>query len=189
MPLVNAHLRTVPRQDRAGFSPRTSPNRGLPRLQRGTSKMGRSARRRAGECAWESRVLSAPLDKRHKMQIQPRPDSGPACISRAGRGTASGRSGRRERRWNRGEATTVRSGLVTRPQELQRAEREQQHKSDQQPWIVGGMRVRTRPERAKSSAMAAAIPLHPDLEQDRFRLYHIASNATSRLKRESCSTS
>jgi len=125
--------------------------------------MGRSARRRAGECAWESRVLSAPLDKRHKMQIQPRPDSGPACISRAGRGTASGRSGRRERRWNRGEATTVRSGLVTRPQELQRAEREQQHKSDQQPWIVGGMRVRTRPERAKSSAMAAAIPLHPDL--------------------------
>jgi hypothetical protein len=163
MPLVNAHLRTVPRQDRAGFSPRTSPNRGLPRLQRGTSKMGRSARRRTGECAWESRVLSAPLDKRHKMQIQPRPDSGPACISRAGRGTASGRSGRRERRWNRGEATTVRSGLVTRPQELQRAEREQQHKSDQQPWIVGGMRVRTRPERAKSSAMAAAIPLHPDL--------------------------
>ena len=164
MPLVNAHLRTVPGQDRAGFSPRTSPNRGpAAPAAVGTSKMGRSARRRAGECAWESRVLSAPLDKRHKMQIQPRPDSGPACISRAGRGTASARSGRRERRWNRGEATTVRSGLVTRRQKPQRAEREQQHKSDQQPWIVGGMRVRTRPERAKSGAMAAAIPLHPDL--------------------------
>jgi predicted RNA-binding Zn-ribbon protein involved in translation (DUF1610 family) len=30
--------------------------------------------------------------------------------------------------------------------------------------------------------------LHIPLEQDRFRLNHIASNATSRLKRESCST-
>jgi hypothetical protein len=37
--------------------------------------------------------------------------------------------------------------------------------------------------------MAAGFAVPLVLEQDRFRLNHIASNATSRLKRESCSIS